>query len=251
MNFASRTNLASDLASYPPISFRSCLRNWLKNNLRSYFKKSIYLIVLSAHFSCFSGSYDDFFVAIKQDDAKAVSALLSRGFDANTRNPAGESGLFLAIREPALKVASILIAWPKTLVEARNAKDESPLMLASFNGLLDIAKKLIDRGADVNKPGWTPLHYAATKGHNALMDLLLEHHAYIDAASPNGSTPLMMASLYGTAAAVKLLLEAGADPLLKNEQGLTAIDFAYRDSRAESAEIIAAFVRGKQPKGKW
>jgi uncharacterized protein len=38
---------------------------------------------------------------------------------------------------------------------------------------------------------------------------------------------------------------------LKNEQGLTAIDFAYRDSRAESAEIIAAFVRGKQPKGKW
>ena len=61
----------------------------------------------------------------------------------------------------------------------------------------------------------------------------------------------MMASLYGTASAVKLLLDAGADPLLKNEQGLTALDFAYRDSRAESAEIIAAFVRAKQPKGKW
>ena len=83
------------------------------------------------------------------------------------------------------------------------------------------------------------------------MELLLEHHAYIDAASPNGSTPLMMASLYGTPAAVKLLLEAGADPLLINEQGLTAIDFAYRDKRAESAEIIAAFVRARQPKGKW
>lgn len=217
----------------------------------NYFRNTLYVIVFVVHFPALPGSYDDFFVAIKQDDAKAVAALLSRGFDANTRNAAGESGLSVAIREPALKVASALIASPKTNVEARNTKDESPLMLASLHGLLDVAKQLINRGADVNKPGWAPLHYAATKGHLAVMDLLLENHAYIDAASPNGSTPLMMASLYGTASAVKLLLEAGADPLLKNEQGLTAIDFAYRDSRAESAEIIAAFVRGKQPKGKW
>ena len=223
----------------------------MKHYVINYIRKAIYLIVLFIYFPSNSGSYDDYFVAIKQDDATTISALLSRGFDANTRSPTGEYGLALAIRQPSLKVVSALIAWPKTNVEARNAKDESPLMLASITGLLDVAKQLIDRGADVNKPGWAPLHYAATKGHVALMELLLEHHAYIDAASPNGSTPLMMASLYGTPAAVKLLLEAGADPLLKNEQGLTAIDFAYRDKRAESAEIIAAFVRAQQPKGKW
>ena len=60
------------------------------------------------------------------------------------------------------------------------------------------------------------------------MELLLENHAYIDAESPNGTTPLMMAAHYGTPAAVKLLLEAGADPTLKNQLGLTAIDFARR-----------------------
>ena len=223
----------------------------MKQLTRNHFNKFVYLIVLSVTFSSYAGSFDDFFVAIKPDDAKTINALLSRGFDANTRSPSGDSSLALAIREPALKVAATLIAWGKTEVEARNSKDESPLMLASLNGLLDISKQLIARGADVNKPGWTPLHYAATRGHVAVMDLLLENHAYIDAASPNGSTPLMMASLYGTAAAVKLLLDAGADPLLKNEQGLTAIDFANRDKRTESAEIIAAFVRAKQPKGKW
>ena len=217
------------------------------NNLKNF----LYLLVFSANISCYAGSFEDYFVAIKQDDAKTVSALLTRGFDANTKSPTGDSGLALAIREPALKVAATLIAWKKTEVEARNSKDESPLMMASLHGLLDISKQLIARGADVNKPGWTPLHYAATRGHVAVMDLLLENHAYIDAASPNGSTPLMMAALYGTASAVKLLLEAGADPLIQNEQGLTAIDFAHRDKRAESAEIIAAFVRAKQPKGKW
>ena len=141
--------------------------------------------------------------------------------------------------------------WEKTAVESRNAADESPLMLASLKGLLPVVVQLIERGADVNKPGWAPLHYAATKGHLEVMKVLLENHAYIDAASPNGSTPLMMAAMYGTPSAVKLLLEAGADPSLKNIQGLTAIDFAQRDKRLESAELIAAFVRAQQPKGKW
>jgi hypothetical protein len=124
-------------------------------------------------------------------------------------------------------------------------------MLASLKGLTEVCQQLITKGADVNKPGWAPLHYAATNGHLAVMTLLLDNHAYIDAASPNGTTPLMMAANYGTPSAVKLLLEAGADPLLKNQQGLSAIDFAQRANRPESAEIIAAFVRARRPRGIW
>ena len=198
-----------------------------------------------------AGSYDDFFSAIKRDDPEAVQSLLQRGFDANTVNLAGEAGLLLSIRDQSLKVTRVLLNWPKTTVETRNSKDESPLMLAALKGLGEVCKQLIKQGADVNKPGWTPLHYAATNGHLVVMDLLLENHAYIDAASPNGSTPLMMAAHYGTTAAVKLLLEAGADPLLKNNLGLTAIDFAQRVNRQDAAELIASFVRLKQPKGRW
>jgi ankyrin repeat protein len=215
------------------------------------FRYLVYVIVLYGFSICNAGSYDDFFSAIKKDDANAVVTLLNRGFDANTLDPAGAPGLILAIREQSLKVAAVLINWPKTNVELRTPQDESPLMLASLKGLTQLCKQLISKDADVNKPGWTPLHYAATNGHLEIMNVLLENHAYIDAASPNGTTPLMMAAQYGTPSAVKLLLEAGADPLLKNVQNLTAIDFAQRASQQESAEIIAAFVRGRQPKGKW
>ena len=223
----------------------------MRNYFKCYFRYTLYLYVFTVSFSASSGSYEDFFAAIKKDDAAAVTSLLKRGFDANTRDEKGLHGLHLALQEPSIKVANVLMDWDKTAVEQRNAADESPLMLASLKGLLPVVVKLIERGADVNKPGWAPLHYAATRGHIDVMNILLEKHAYIDAASPNGSTPLMMAALYGTPSAVKLLLEAGADPSLKNMQGLTAIDFAQRDNRTDSAQIIAAFVRGQQPKGKW
>lgn len=215
------------------------------------FKLFLYLIVLYSYSVSHAGSYDDFFSAIKNDDAPAVRALLQRGFDPNTLNPKAQYGLMLALREPSLKVAAVLINWPQTKVEVRTEQDESPLMLASLKGWIEICQQLIERDADVNKPGWTPLHYAATNGHLAVMNLLLEHHAYIDAASPNGTTPLMMAAHYGTAEAVKLLLEAGADPLLKNIQNLTAIDFAQRANRPDAADIIAASIRAHQPKGSW
>ncbi len=218
---------------------------------RNCLKFIVYLVVLIQFSSSNAGSYEDYFSAIKSDDATTVRSLLTRGFDGNVRDAKGDHALHVAIREGASKAVQALLSWEKVEVEARNKADESPLMLAALGGQLDIVKSLIARDADVNKPGWTPLHYAATRGHLDVMRLLLDQNAYIDAASPNGTTPLMMAAFYGTPSAVKLLLEAGADPFLKNQQDLTAIDFANRANRAEAAEIIAAFVRAQQPKGKW
>ncbi|MCW5652433.1 MAG: ankyrin repeat domain-containing protein [Hydrogenophaga sp.] len=201
-----------------------------------------------------ANSFDDFFSAIKRDDVATVRNLARRGFDLNTLNANGEHGLFLALRDDAGAVADFLAGQPKVDVNKLSEKGESPLMMAALKGRLELAQRLIARQAEVNKPGWTPLHYAATHAGPtapAMVRLLLEHHAYIDAESPNRTTPLMMAAHYGSPGVVKLLLEEGADPLLRNEQGMTAIDFAQRAGRAESADIIAAFVRAQQPKGRW
>jgi uncharacterized protein len=220
-------------------------------NVIKCIKFVLYLYVLIGLNLVHAGSYDDFFAAIKQDNPSQVSLLLSRGFDPNTSDPAGVPGLMLAMKESAFKVVKVLLSHPQIKVEVRNATDESPLMLAALQGEKVLCQLMIRQGADVNKPGWAPLHYAATHGHLEVMNLLLEENAYIDAASPNNTTPLMIAAHYGTPSAVKLLLEAGADPLLKNDLGLSAIDFAVRAERIESANIISAFVRGLQPKGSW
>ena len=196
------------------------MRNYFK--LRNYFKGTLFGFVLIGFNTSIAGSFEDFFSAIQRDDAGAVQQLLARGFDPNTRDPKGNIGLMLAIKEPAPKVAQLLAAAPKIEVNILSAQGESALMLAALKGQLALAETLIKKGADVNKTGWTPLHYAATSAHLPLIRLLLENYAYIDAESPNGSTPLMMASMYGNPEAVKLLIEEGADPMLKNQQGLTA-----------------------------
>lgn len=223
----------------------------MKKYFINYIKNTVYLIVLFGYSSAFSGSYEDFFAAIKQDNAAVVRQLLARGFDPNTIDPKGQNGLYLALQEPSPKVAQVLAEWPKTNVNMLNAQGESVLMIAALKDNIDAANSLVKRDADVNKTGWAPLHYAATSGSLAILSLLLDKHAYIDAESPNGSTPLMMAAMYGTPQAVKLLIDAGADPLLKNQQGLTAIDFARRTSRTESVDLLAAAIRSKQATGKW
>ncbi|VTU20820.1 ankyrin repeat protein [Variovorax sp. SRS16] len=221
--------------------------------MRNHLKKIIYLSVFICSFAVHAGSFDDFFRAVRSDNASGIRTLLNRGFDPNTRDAQGQTGLLIALREPSPKVIQVLLESPQTDVDAGNSKDESPLMLAAIKGEQAVVTRLLERDAAVNKPGWTPLHYAATSGQLTIMKQLLDHYAFIDAQSPNGTTPLMMAAMYGSAEAVKLLLDEGADTQMKNEQGMTALDFAQRGQRPDAVELLTAAMRGKKPPadGKW
>ena len=200
-----------------------------------------------------AGSFDDFFSAIKSDNAGAVRELIQRGFDPNTRDAQGQTGLLNALKEPAPKVTRVLIESPKTDLDAVNNQGESALMLAALKGQQAEVNELLERDAAVNKTGWTPLHYAVTGSQLTIMKLLIEKYAFIDAQSPNGTTPLMMAAMYGSNETVKLLIEEGADPLMKNQQGMTAADFAKRANRPDAMALVIAAMRGKMPAGdgKW
>lgn len=168
----------------------------------------------------------DFFRAVNVDNASAVAALLARGFDPNTLDDKGQVALFLALRDDSPKVAAVLLAHPQTRVDAANASNETPLMIAALRGVTAAVPRLLERGAQLDRPGWSPLHYAATGPEPKMVALLLDRGARVEALSPNRSTPLMMAARYGAHESVPLLLNRGADPRARNDAGLTAADFA-------------------------
>jgi ankyrin repeat protein len=189
-----------------------------------------------------AGAYEDFFEATKNDQVKVISSLLSRGFDPNTVNLEGEPAIFHALKNESLNSFELLIRHPKAQLNLKNVHQESVLMLVCLKGNLKLAKLLISLQADINHPGWTPLHYAATGGNIGIIQLLLDESAYIDAESPNGTTPLMMAARYGSPDAVKLLIEEGADVHLKNQIGLTALDFANQSNQSGAVKLIESAI---------
>ena len=210
--------------------------------MRINFKIFLYLYVLIGFSISKAGAFDDFFKAIVFDQVPVVGKLIYRGMDPNTPTEKGEPALVFAVRSGAPKTVAYLLKQPSIQIDATNMADETALMLAANANDLASANLLIEAGASVNRPKWTPLHYAASKGHTAMMRLLIENDAYVDAESPNGTTPLMMAAYYSSPNAVKLMLEEGADPLLKNQDGQTALDMALVKDKKLSVQYIRAFI---------
>ena len=199
--------------------------------IMKYLRFVLYLFAAIAFSTAKADAYVDFFRAVGVDNDRTVSVLLAQGFDPNTLNEKGQVALYLAMREDAPKVAALLLASPALNVDAANALGETPLMMAALHGRLDWARKLIERGAKVQKPGWSPVHYAATGPSTELLALLLDRGAEVNARAPNMNTPLMMAARYGSEDNVKLLLKRGADKTLINDRNLRAADMARTSDR--------------------
>lgn len=187
-----------------------------------------------------AGAYDDFLRAIEVDNDSGLRSLLARGMDPNTADERGQVALFLALRGGADKVVLALLQHPDTKLDAANAAGETPLMMAALRGNLAAVRALLDKGVPARREGWSALHYAATGPSADAVQLLLERGAEIDARSPNGSTPLMMAARYGSEASVVLLLQRGADRRLRNQLDLDAAAFARAAGRDALAQRLAS-----------
>lgn len=208
--------------------------------MRNYLRFMAYMAVMIGISIAHAGPREDYFKAIEIDAANVVEGLLKQGFDPNQRDEQGQVGLFLALRGESWQVAAVLLAHPKTEIDAVNANGETPLMMAALRGNLEWTQRLLDRGGALRREGWTPLHYAASSPEPKVVRLLLDRGAVVDARSPNGTTPLMMAARYGAIDAAELLRQRGADPALRNERGLSAADFAAgagRDSLAQRLQV--------------
>ena len=169
---------------------------------------------------------DELFRAIQRDDAHALRTALLRGADGNALDDADEPAIVLAARSKCWNAVRALVELRGTRLDAANRDGSTAIMYAALHGELQLVRDMVGRKAEVNKAGWTALHFAAANGHVELIRFLLEHHAYIDAESPNGTTPLMMAARQAQPSAVRILIDEGADPTPRNQSGLDAAAYA-------------------------
>jgi ankyrin repeat protein len=181
----------------------------------------------------------EFFDGIKRNAPREVRTALLKGMDPNTVHPELGPAIVAAAAQQSYEAVRALLESPETSVDASNARGETALMFAALHGEIDVMKLLMRKGAQVNRTEWTPLHYAASGGKPEVVRFLLESHAYIDAQSPNHTTPLMMACRHKHVSVARLLIEEGADPTPRNDSGLAAADYLARNGEGE----LAAWMR--------
>ena len=125
------------------------------------------------------------FAAFKGDLSR-VKFLVNIGSDANMFRAISLSPLFVSLKNGYLDVAKVLINSGANVNYVKPKCNTSCLMVASQNNNLDIAKLLISRGADVNARisinGTTSLMLASKFGHLELVRTLLDNGAEIEAA---------------------------------------------------------------------
>ena len=216
---------------------------------KRYLKYPIYLLLVFGFSYVLAGAYEDFFKSAINDDARTVQGLLARGFDPNSQDEKGQNLLYLSQREGSFKLAQVLLDHPQLRIDLPNNAGETALMMAALRDHDAWVSRLLAKGAriegavDGDGRGWTPLHYAAAAPGAKSLTLLLLRGARVDARSPNGTTPLMMAAQYGTEDAVAALLKQGADARLRNDLDLGPADFAQRGGRESLASRLAAAAR--------
>ncbi|MCE1246975.1 MAG: ankyrin repeat domain-containing protein [Firmicutes bacterium] len=118
---------------------------------------------------------------------------------------------------------------------------EDEFLKAVKNGDIDKVEKALTQGMNVNlrtKDGWTPLYWAACKGHTRIAEILIDRGAYTNAKASNGETPLHEAAFFGHTTTIKLILSKGADVNVKNNQGFTPLHRAASQGHTATVELL-------------
>ncbi|HEX8169689.1 MAG TPA: ankyrin repeat domain-containing protein [Thermoanaerobaculia bacterium] len=139
--------------------------------------------------------------------------------------------------------AEALLSADPSLLNSRSPDGFPAVGLAIFFRHPELARLLVERGADVNAPAEnaqrvTPLHAAAAVCDRETMRLLLEHGADVHARQQLGYTPLHGAASRGDVEAAKLLLAHGADREARSDDGMTPADVARKYNQPEFADWL-------------
>jgi ankyrin repeat protein len=146
---------------------------------------------------------------------QTADLLRHNGADLHVRGRFENAPLHAAAYSGNIEVVRILIECDPADIDVRGEVGGTPLLDASDGRFFQdgaVLRLLLERGADINarkKDGQTPLHWASMQGALEVVRLLLEHGARVEAKDNKGKTALQVAADRGHDEVVELLREHG------------------------------------------
>ncbi len=138
---------------------------------------------------------------------------------------------------PILVLLAVVVL-PATIRHA-SAQD---IFDAARDGKLEVVRRLCDKQPDLarskNRAGFTPLHWAAIRGHAGVAEYLVKKGADVNAADNLGLTPLHRAAYWGHLEMSRLLLKHGANARATDKEGKTPLDWAEKQARKNVADLL-------------
>jgi receptor-interacting serine/threonine-protein kinase 4 len=126
-------------------------------------------------------------------------------------------------------------------ISAKDNRGKTALHLACYGDAVGIVQILLDHGANPSAAdceGRTPLHEGFGR-NTVILQKLIKAGADLNARRmPRGLTPLYFEAWLGREDAVRILLEAGADPSIQTETGETILEQAVKGSHTKVAQLL-------------
>lgn len=118
--------------------------------------------------------------------------------------------------------------WRITKIKKIPRKIDQELLNAAYFGNSYGVKKWLKLGADVEymeeRDGWLPIHYAARWGDLKMLNILIKSGANINGLTNSKESALHKCARWDRKEAAIILLELGANPIIRNSDGIKASD---------------------------